>query len=57
MRLLQEPCHRLAWTLGACINDKTLDNKRLLSLQAFFSPLDRTSSRSSLAVAAKKRPR
>ncbi|KAK9803792.1 hypothetical protein WJX73_009326 [Symbiochloris irregularis] len=55
----QEPCHRLAWTLDACINAKTLDDKRLSSLQSFFAPLDRAPSARSAPLSAppKKRAR
>lgn len=57
MHRMQEPCHRLAWTLDACINDKTLDDKRLNSLMAFFAPVDRAGGRPSLSAPPKKRSR
>lgn len=35
--LLQEPIHKLAWTLDACLNDRTLDARRTQELQNFFA--------------------
>ena len=37
---LQDPCHKLAWTLDACLNARTLDSRRLRELQHFFAPHD-----------------
>ena len=36
----QDPVHKLAWTLDACINDRSLDSRRLRELQNFFAPHD-----------------
>lgn len=33
----QEPCHKLAWTLDACLKDMVLDERRLRELSLFFS--------------------
>ena len=37
---VQDPVHKLAWTLDACINDRSLDSRRLRELQNFFAPHD-----------------
>ena len=37
---LQDPVHKLAWTLDACVNDRSLDSRRLRELQNFFAPHD-----------------
>lgn len=34
---VQEPIHKLAWTLDACLNDRTLDARRTKELQTFFA--------------------
>lgn len=34
---VQEPCHKLAWTLDACCKDQNLDERRLKELSAFFA--------------------
>ena len=41
---LQEPCHQLAWTLDACINDKKLGARRLDTLRIALQPYDRPAS-------------
>ena len=33
----QEPVHKLAWTLDACLRDRVLDARRLRELAHFFS--------------------
>ena len=38
---VQEPCHQLAWTLDACINDKKLGARRLDTLRSVLQPFDR----------------
>ena len=37
----QDPVHRLAWSLDACLKDRVLDEKRMRELHQFFVPLDR----------------
>ena len=37
---MQEPCHRLAWTLDACINDRKLDSKRIATLRSILAPYE-----------------
>ena len=37
---MQDPVHKLAWTLDACVNDRSLDSRRLRELQNFFAPHD-----------------
>ena len=38
--MLQDSCHKLAWTLDACLNARSLDSRRLRELQHFFAPHD-----------------
>ncbi len=37
LHVAQEPIHKLAWTLDACLNDRTLDARRTRELQNFFA--------------------
>ena len=38
---MQDPVHRLAWSLDACLKDRVLDEKRMRELHQFFGPLNR----------------
>ena len=38
---MQDPVHRLAWSLDACLKDRVLDEKRMRELHQFFGPLSR----------------
>jgi hypothetical protein len=40
----QEPVHKLAWTLDACLKDRVLDDRRLRELSHFMSVFDRQSA-------------
>ena len=40
---VQDPVHRLAWSLDACLKDRVLDEKRMRELHQFFVPLNRPS--------------
>ena len=37
----QEPVHKLAWTLDACLKDRKLDERRLREIAQFLSSVDR----------------
>lgn len=37
----QEPVHKLAWTLDACLKDRVIDERRLRELNHFLSTFDR----------------
>lgn len=39
--LEQEPVHKLAWTLDACLKDRVIDERRLRELNHFLSTFDR----------------
>ena len=38
---VQDPVHRLAWSLDACLKDRVLDEKRMRELHQFFVPLNK----------------
>ncbi|KAK9806710.1 hypothetical protein WJX72_000208 [[Myrmecia] bisecta] len=38
--LAKEPCHKLAWTLDACLKERTLNEKHARELQNFFALYD-----------------
>ncbi len=40
----QEPVHKLAWTLDACLKDRVLDDRRLRELSHFMHTFDRESA-------------
>lgn len=37
--VVQEPCHKLAWTLDACYRDQVLDERRLKELTSIIQSL------------------
>ncbi len=37
----QDPVHKLAWTLDACLKDRVLDSRRLRELTQFLAAFDR----------------
>ena len=39
---MQEPCHKLAWTLDACYRDHVLDERRLKELSSIIQGLQST---------------
>lgn len=40
----QDPVHRLAWSLDACLKDRVLDDRRMRELHQFFGPLERATA-------------
>lgn len=52
----QEPCHKLAWALDACLNDRVLDDRRLKELQNFFAHHDTGERPSSPRARHRRRP-
>ncbi|PRW60598.1 Negative elongation factor B [Chlorella sorokiniana] len=42
----KEACHKLAWTLDACLKDRKLDQRRLRELANFFQPYEAAARRS-----------
>ncbi|GAB4814531.1 hypothetical protein N2152v2_001577 [Parachlorella kessleri] len=41
----KEPCHKLAWTLDACLKDRSLDERRVREVANFFQPYEGSEAR------------